>query len=190
MRKYRYIFIFIALLFSCKGNGQTPDPISTHAELNPDFVFSGDYGNLLTLEMASRITGFDASKAKKMNAMKGMVGETLRYYWENGREEVKEKSASNRKTVSCPRSDLVQLKWVDGEADMASFLDFIDLEANPELMEIDGVGQRAYWNVEKQYIEVYYNGVSFTLQVDISNDDNLDKEKTIELAKLIITEQF
>lgn len=190
MRKYRYIFIFIALLFSCKGNGQTPDPISTHAELNPDFVFSGDYGNLLTLEMASRITGFDASKANKMHTMKGMMGETLRYYWENGREEVKEKSASNRKTVSYPRSDLVQLKWVDGEADMASFLDFIDLEAHPELVKINGVGQRAYWNSEKQHLEVYYNGVSITLQVDISNDDSLDKEKTIELAKLIITEQF
>ncbi|WP_417370689.1 hypothetical protein [Gelidibacter japonicus] len=192
MKKYIYVSIFIALFFSCKGNGQTTEPISNNDSPNPDsnFVFSGDYDDLLTLEMASRITGFDASKAKKMHTMKGMMGETLRYYWENGREEVKEKSASNRKTVSYPRSDLVQLKWVDGEADMASFLDFIDLEAHPELLEINGLGQRAYWNPEKQHLEVYYNGVSFTLQVDISNDDNLDKEKTIELAKLIITEQF
>ncbi|HUH27307.1 hypothetical protein [Gelidibacter sp.] len=192
MIKHAYLFLVIALFFSCKGNGQTVDSVSINEELNPgnNFVFSGDYNDLLTLEMASRITGFDASKAKKMHTMKGMMGETLRYYWENGREEVKGKSASNRKTVSYPRSDLVQLKWVDGEADMESFLDFIDLEAHPELVEISSVGQRAYWNSEKQHLEVYYNGVSFTLQVDISNDGNLDKEKTIELAKLIITEQF
>lgn len=185
-----YVSIFIALLFSCKGNGQTSDPRLNNVEPNPDFVFSGDYDDLLTLEMASRITGFDSSKAQKMNTMKGMMGETLRYYWENGREEVKEKSASNRKRVSYPRSDLVQIKWVDGEADLESFLDFIDLEAHPELLKVRDVGERAYWNPEKQHLEVYYSGVSFTLQVDISNDDDLDKEKTIELAKLIITEQF
>ena len=154
------------------------------------FVFSGNYDDLLTLELASRITGFEPSKAKKMNPVKGMTGELLRYYWENGREKDKEATTPDRKNKKIECMDLVQIKWVDGEADMDSFLEFIDLEKHPELSKITGVGEAAYWNSKKQYLEVYYNGVSFTLQVDISNNDIPDKEKSIALAKLIIEERI
>lgn len=190
MKKCIYLSVFVSLLFSCKGNGQTTAPEITTPKPNSDFVFSGDYNDLLTLELASIITGFEASKAEKMHPMKGMLAETLRYYWENGREVVKEKSPSNRKRTVSTRSDIVQIKWVDGEADMESFLEFIDLEKYPDLTKVNGVGESAYWNPIKNLLEVYYNGVSFTLQVDISFDDNLDKEKTIALAKLIIEEQL
>jgi hypothetical protein len=84
----------------------------------------------------------------------------------------------------------VQIKWVDGEADMESYLEFVDLEQYPEKTKVNGVGEIAYWNPNKNELEVFYGGVSFTLQVDISNDDILDKEKTIALAKLIIEEQL
>ncbi len=119
-----------------------------------------------------------------------MTGEILRYNWENGREVVKEKSASNRKREIYSRTDLVQIKWLDGEADMESFLEFIDLEKHPDLTKVENVGENAYWNPDKNHLEVYYNGVSFTLQVDISNEDTLDKEKTIALARLIIEERI
>lgn len=197
MKKLLYIAVFALLLFSCRGNGQ-----SSHSIINQDNsedgvsdsdnqeVFSGDYNDLLTLELASRITGFEPSKARKTHALKGMTGEILRYNWENGREEIKEKSASNRKRKTYPRSDLVQIKWVDTEADLASFLEFIEPEEHPELLKITDVGDRAYWNSKKSYLQVYYNGVSFTLQVDISNDEVSDKEKTIALAKLIIAERI
>lgn len=197
MKKLLYIAVFALLLFSCRDNRQ-----SSHSIINQDNsedgvsdsdnqeVFSGDYNDLLTLELASRITGFEPSKARKTHALKGMTGEILRYNWENGREEVKEKSASNRKTKTYPRSDLVQIKWVDTEADLASFLEFIEPEEHPELLKITEVGDRAYWNSKKSYLQVYYNGVSFTLQVDISNDEVSDKEKTIGLAKLIIAERI
>jgi hypothetical protein len=190
MKKCIYLSLFVSLLFSCKGNGQTAAPEITTPKPSSDFVFSGDYNDLLTLELASIITGFEASKAEKMHTMKGMLAETLRYYWDNGREEVKEKSPTNRKRVVTSRSDLVQIKWVDGEADMDSFLEFVDLEKYPEKTKVNGVGESAYWNPVKDYLEVYYNGVSFTLQVDISDDDTIDKEKTIALAKLIIEEQL
>ena len=49
-------------------------------------MFSGDYDDLLTLEMALRISGFEPSKARKTHLLKGMTGEILRYNWENGRE--------------------------------------------------------------------------------------------------------
>ena len=148
------------VLLSCKGNGQSPEPAGKNDIPNPDstmptpdtnFVFSGDYNELLTLELASRITGFESSKAEKMHTMKGMLAETLRYYWENGREVVKEKSTANRKRETYPRSDIVQIKWVDGEADMDSFLEFIDLEKYPELYNVKDVGEAAYWNPTKNH---------------------------------------
>lgn len=197
MRKLLYISVFGLLLFSCKGNGQSTNAVAKHdnvkgvvSDSDNQEVFSGDYNDLLTLELASRITGFEPSKARKTHALKGMTGEILRYNWENGREEIKEKSASNRKRKTYPRSDLVQIKWVDTEADLASFLEFIEPEEHPELLKITDVGDRAYWNSKKSYLQVYYNGVSFTLQVDISNDEVSDKEKTIALAKLIIAERI
>ena len=192
MKTHSYLLVFFCLLFLCKVNGQPTDAVTQNdkSHLASSFVFSGDYNDLLTLGMASQITGFDSSKATKMHTMKGMLAETLRYYWENGREVVINKSPSKRKRVAYPRSDLVQIKWVDGEADMDSFLKFIDLEKHPELVKVTGVGESAYWNTKKNHLEVYYNGVSFTLQVDISNDDNLNKEKTIALAKQIVKEKI
>lgn len=157
---------------------------------NADFEFSEDYNNLLTLELASRITGFEPSKARKTHILEGMTGEILRYNWENGREEVKEKSASNRKRKVSLKTDIVQIKWVDFEADMDSFLDFIGLDNHPELSKINGVGESAYWNSKQNHLEVYAKGISFTVEVDISNDDNFDKEKTIALAKLIVEERI
>ena len=195
MKKILFLTICISL-FSCKGNGQPTDSAPNNDASNPEaivpipdnnFVFSGNYDDLLTLELASRITGFEPSKANKMHTMRGMLAETLRYYWENGRERDKENTTPDRKNSKIGCVDLVQIKWVDSEADMESFLEFIDLEKHPDLTK---VGENAYWNPDKNHLEVYYNGVSFTLQVDISNDDIPDKEKTIALAKLIIEERI
>ncbi len=165
---------------------------ATNDQRNPnvDLLLTDDYNDLLTLELASRITGFDASQARKTHILKGMTGEILRYNWENGREEIKEKSASNRKRKVSLKTDIVQIKYVDFEADMDSFLDFIGLEDHPELSKINGVGESAYWNSKQNHLEVYAKGISFTLEVDISDDDTFDKEKTIALAKLIVKERI
>ncbi len=197
MKKLLYTSVFVLLLFSCKGNGQNTNAL-TNNDSSEDVAtksenrvtFSGDYDDLLTLEMASQITGFDASKARKTHTLKGMYGENLRYNWENGRERNKETITPGMKitTISC--TDLAQIKWVDAEADMESFLDFIEPEEHEELSKINEVGESAYWNSKKNHLEVYSNGVSFTVQVDISNDDSIDKEKTISLAKLIIEERI
>ncbi len=199
MKKLLYISVFALLLFSCKGNGQiteaeakknNPNLETKLPNTDNNLIFSGDYNDLLTLELASRITGFEPSKAKKMNTMKGMQGEILRYYWDNGRVREKEKTTPIRKNTKIPSMDLVQIKWVDDEADMESFLDFIEPEEHPELSKISGVGESAYWNSKKNQLEVYHKGVSFTLEVDTSNNNTINKEKTIALAKLIITEKL
>lgn len=119
-----------------------------------------------------------------------MTGEILRYNWENGREVVKEKSPSNRKRVVSSRTDLVQISFVDFEADNESFSDFVRAETHPELTEIADIGEAAYWNSKKNYLEVYSNGISFRAKAEISNDDTINKEKTIELAQLIIKEKL
>jgi len=185
------LFLAICLsLFSCKDNVQANKSNVISQNTGNNILLSKDYEDLLTLEIASKITGFDPSKARKSNPMKGMMGEILKYSWENGREFVKEKSASNRKRVAYSRSDLVQISFVDFEADIDSFLDFVDPETHSEISKITGVGEAAYWNSKNNFIEVYFNEVSFRGKVEISNDDAINKEKTIELAKLIIKEKL
>ena len=44
--------------------------------------------------------------------------------------------------------------------------------------------------IQKNYLEVYCNGVSFKVMAAISNDENINKEKTIELERLIIKEKL
>lgn len=189
MKNFLILTVYI-LLFSCKGNGQNTNPLKSNdisdvaiSDTENQVVFSGDYNDLLTLKMASQITGLDISQVSKTHTMKGLLAETLRFYWENGREVIVEGSTFTS-------VDRVQLNWVDGEADMESFLSFIELKAHPELLNVAGVGESAYWNSKKIYLEVYYHGMSFRLEVDISNDENLDKEKTIALAKQIIEEKM
>ncbi len=64
------LFLAICLsLFSCKDNSQVnkSNVLSQNTESN--VVLSGDYEDLLTLEIASKITGFEPSKARKSNPM-------------------------------------------------------------------------------------------------------------------------
>ena len=192
MKRYHYLSICMLLFISCIGENKLNNLALENVTLESEkkVVLNEDYNELLTLEMAAKVTGFDPSKAKKLNSGKGMLSEILRYYWENGREVVKEKSASNRKRVTYPRTDFVQISFVDFEADRASFSDFISVETHPELSEIAALGEIFYWNSEKNYLEVYSNGVSFRAMADVSNAENINKEKTIELAQLIIKEKL
>ena len=56
--------------------------------------------------------------------------------------------------------------------------------------EIGGVGEAATWYANSNEIKVYYNGLLFSLVVDISDDPELNREKSIELAKMIIREKL
>lgn len=190
MKKYHYFTLCLLLFISCKGENKPNNIISDNSKSEKKVDLNEDYNELLTLEMAAKVTGFEASKARKTHTLKGMTGEILRYNWENGREFVKEKSPSNRKRVAYPRTDIVQISFVDFEADNNSFSDFVSTETHPELSKIANIGDAAYWNSNKNYLEVYYNGVSFRAKVEISNDDTINKEKTIELAQLIIKEKL
>jgi hypothetical protein len=185
------LFLAICLsLFSCKDTKQVNKSDTLSQNIENNVLLDMDYEDLLTLEIASKITGFEPSKARKSNPLKGMYSEVLKYSWENGREFVKEKSESNRKRVAYPRTDFVQISFVDFESDMETFLDFVDPEAHTEISKITGVGEAAFWNSKNNSIEVYHNNVSFRGKVEISNDDVVNKEKTIELAKLIIKEKL
>ena len=197
MKKQQYVSICMLMIISCKKNGQNTssfpnndDSEEVFSNSKNDATFSGEYADLLTSDMASRITGFEGSKIKKMHILKGMTGEILRYNWESGREIMKEKSISNRKRVTYSRSDHAQIGFVDFEADKDSFLDFVGVASHPELSKIEAIGEVAYWNSHESFLEVYSNGISFRVMVAISNNENRNKEKTIELARLIIEEQI
>lgn len=197
MKRLFYLSVFALFIFSFKGFGQSTSPVaksddSQNFGLDSEevVVFGRDYKDLLTLELATRITGFDSSKVKTMQPMKDQVTKFLRYYWENGRIKPEESMTPGRNATIRMVPDAVQMKWLDAEADMDSFLYFIGLDEHPELTKVDDVGEAAYWNSKKNYLQMYYNGVSFMLQIDMSNEDASNKEKTIALAKLIVEERF
>jgi len=81
------------LIISCKENGQNTQALTNNddseevvSNLENRLTFSGNYDDLLTLERASRITGFEPSKARKTHTLNGMTSEILRYNWKNGLE--------------------------------------------------------------------------------------------------------
>src|SRR5690606_21914535 len=58
----------------------------------------------------------------------------------------------------------------------------------PEL--ITGVGEAATWYPNYSELKVLYNGLTFALVVDISEDKSLNRSKSMELAKMIIEEKL
>lgn len=196
--------------------------------------FEGKLDELLTLEMASAVTGFEASKAIKEHGNKtdAVFGSTKKgprecsYLWNNGRTRTV-KSAD--KTMNVAWKDKVSIKSVsnttferfmrnygaqtDGEkqvaaeklrteaganqpegpkkgADAQMMEVGTDLIAGLKAEEIGGVGEAATWYANSNEIKVLYNGLIFALVVDISDDPDLNREKSIELAKMIITEKL
>lgn len=196
--------------------------------------FDGKLDELLTLEMASAVTGFDTSKAIKEHGNKtdAIFGSTKKgprecsYLWNNGRTRTV-KSAD--KTMNVAWKDKVSIKSVsnttlerfrrnygvltNGEKQVAADklrtvaganqpegpskgADAQMMEVGTDIVavlkaeEIGGVGDAATWYANSNEIKVLYNGLIFALVVDISDDPDLNREKSIELAKMIITEKL
>lgn len=59
--------------------------------------------------------------------------------------------------------------------------------SNLQAEEISGVGEAATWYEKSNELKVFYNGLTFALTVDISDDKSLNRNKSIELANLIIS---
>jgi hypothetical protein len=61
---------------------------------------------------------------------------------------------------------------------------------NLQAESISGVGETATWYLNTNELKVFYKGLIFSVVVDISDDKELNREKSIELAKRIITQKL
>ena len=231
------------LLFSCSAGGTkkeaanaNPSPLSSQKEartLNAD-DFAGKLDELLTLEMAAKVSGFEASKAIKEHEDKASAvfgGEKkppreCNYLWKNGR--IRAITAGGH-TINAPYKDKVGIKYVSNttlerfkqsygvltDEQKTAASKKLDEEAsknqpeqartetekkvaevgtgmikNLKAEEITGVGDAATWYPNFSELKVLYNGLTFALVTDISDDKNLNRNKSIELANMIIDEKL
>ena len=196
--------------------------------------FKKTLDELLTLEMAAKVSGFDASKAtkeyeNKTGAMFGDKNDPPRecnYFWDNGRtmdikvekgkmnipykDRVGIKSVSNtnledfkqRYSVITEEQKAIASKKLKEEANKNNS-EQKKTEAEKKMMdvgtgiinklqpeEINGVGDAATWYPNFNELKVLYRGLLFALEVDISDDKNINKENSMELAKMIIAEKL
>ncbi|MCO6497529.1 MAG: hypothetical protein J5I50_07690 [Chitinophagaceae bacterium] len=231
------------LLFSCNTENSKGDKPELNKEVssaskNTSGVdaadFKGRLDELLTLDMAAKVTGFDKAKATKdyENKTAGFMGDKdappreCNYLWKNGRtitltvggktvhpaydDKVGIHSVSNT-TLERFKRNYPVLSDEEKEAAAKEFEKQI-IENQPELTnteagrevtetgaglirnldpeEITGVGQAAVWYPKINELKVSYQGLTFALVMDISEDKNLNEEKCIELAKMIIDEKL
>ena len=244
MKQFIWLLAFPTLLLTtsgANGNGlkaeatarETIHPVAQKGPIKAT-DFEGKLDELLTLEMASAVTGFETAKAikehgNKTDAIFGSAKKAPRecsYLWNNGRTKVVE---AGGRTMNVAWKDKVSIKSVsnttlerfrrnygvltDEEKQLAADKLRAEAVANqtekskPETAgkvmevgtgliaglkaeEIGGVGEAATWYANSNEIKVYYNGLLFSLVVDISDDPELNREKSIELAKMIIREKL
>ena len=128
--------------------------------------------------MAAETAGFPAAAAKKEytpNAKRPQT-EVLSYSWDNGR---KRKAG----VIEVPAMDSVKFGWVR-KSNIAMMK---DQEADPAFKDImqveEGVGDYALWNSRDKQLIVLSGEKSFSLWVNISADDAVNKAKCLELGK-------
>lgn len=244
MKTLAFILITPTLLFlSCETKSSASDAtkaskaVSSAAEKARPIDaadFKGKLDELLTLEMAARVSGFDASKATKVHENKtaAMFGDKdaspreCNYLWKNGRIRT---ITVGGQTINGSYKDKVGIKLVSNttlerfkqsyrvltDEEKAAAGRKLEEEANknqPEQMktetgkkmmdvgtgiinnlqpeEMSGVGEAATWYPNFSELKVFYNGLSFALVVDISEDKSLNRKKAIELAEMIINERL
>ena len=56
--------------------------------------------------------------------------------------------------------------------------------------EIPGVGDYAVWNNKQKQLKVFYKGMEFEITAEVSSDEAVNKQKSIEAAKLIIQQKL
>jgi hypothetical protein len=192
--------------------------------------FTGRLDEMLTLEMASEISGFDAAKAEKEHENKASAifgGEKkppreCNYLWDNGRTRALTMGGN---TVNAPYKDKVSIHSVSNttlerfkrnygaltEEQKQAAAKKLEEEAgknnnsaagqnmtqvgtgmvqNLQAESISGVGETATWYLNTNELKVFYKGLIFSVVVDISDDKELNREKSIELAKRIITQKL
>jgi hypothetical protein len=56
--------------------------------------------------------------------------------------------------------------------------------------EVSSVGDYAVWNNKMKELKVFYKGLEFQIKAEFGNDESINRQKSIEAAKLIIKEKL
>ena len=219
------IFLFA---FTCSGDKK--ENLESKANQAIDEVvgnsadeFKGKLDQLLTLEMASEISGYASTEAQKdyNQVLKNPATHSVSYRWEKGRNQ-QIKNPINGKMMDVPADDFIQLSWVknttlkefkfnyhtptaeeltnadkamnekvnemqqQGKADASQ----AEMAKGLSFDEIKGVGDYAVWNNKHKELKVFYKGLEFQITAELSDDEKVNKQKSIETAKQIINQKL
>ncbi len=238
------VLSFFLLAFSCNGDKKESDS-SMENELNEVIDqkviladdFKGKLDELLTLEMASKISGYPSAEAKKSpdSEMEKKYNKiSISYSWQKT-NRTQQIEVMGRK-IEAPVNDEVALSWVENirledfkkkyhnftEAEIEASNQGIDQKTsemnsqgkatkeqtdmassiakkamkNFSVEEVKNVGDYAVFvnqkfaGVPTRELKVFYNGLSFTLLVNLSDDAQSNDTKAIQLAQLIINQKL
>lgn len=161
MKAFRFISLVLMSVFSITGA-----------------MAAGGLDQILSAEMAAEVAGFAAADAKKEYKpdAKRPQTEVLSYSWDNGRK----RTAGG---FEVPVSDSVKFGWVR----KSSLAMMKGQEEDPAFKDIftavDGVGDYALWNSRDKQLIVLSGEKSFSVWVNVSADDAVNKAKSLELGK-------
>lgn len=196
--------------------------------------FKGNLDELLTLEIASKASGFESKIAEK-DYLKGGAYESVKYKWKKTKRVRKIEFMKGR-FIDAPIDDMIELSWVqnttlekfkrdyhtltkaeieNAEKAMDKKLDEMESDGSVsedqskaasstvkssieslKVTEAKNVGDYAVFvdnkllGVATRSLKVFYRDLSFTINVDLSDDIAYNDKKAIEVARMIIDEKL
>lgn len=227
--KLSKLFIFAAAL-CLQGAFSVQAQDSGQAKSKADQLNS-QLDQVLTLELAAKISGFEPEQATKEyeNKAAQAFGKSdkppreCNYWWTNARTRT---TTIGTNTIESAYIDKVGLsrfssttlerfkrnysaltdaqkeaaakqlqeesaaQGAKSEADKKVGETGSQLIATHQAEELSGVGEAATWYPKTNELRVFYNGLTFAIAVDISDDNAVNKRKAIELAAIIIKEKL
>ena len=193
--------------------------------------WNGKLNELLTMEMAVKVTGYVASEGKEKynQVLKSPETHSVKYSWKKGRESTIQNPVTNSE-MTVPVDDSVELSWVRdttlekfkanyhtpteeelAQADAAMNNKLGEMESEGRVTadqsqmakgmassmaeglsfdDVSGVGDYAVWNNKDKELKVFVKGMEFQVRVDVGSDEAVNRQKSVEVAQMIIGEKL
>lgn len=239
MKTVQHILLLSLFLFafSCKNEGsstvmeQEVNNAVEQAIGKTSDEYNGKLDELLTLEIASEVTGYAPDEARKdyNKIFKDPATHSVSYEWDKGRMKKVNNPITN-KEMNKPINDFVKIAWVRNttldkfkfdyhtptaeeikkaneamdkklnemvgegkatkeQADLSKEM-ANGLMSGQSYTEVSNVGDYATWNNKYKHLKVFYRGLEFEITVEVSDDESVNKQKSIEVAKQIIKQKL
>ncbi len=141
---------------------------------------------LLSEDMISQV--FLNSENADVDESYGMILEYgyLEYSWINNR---KKSIKLLDKQVMITQNDLISISGIR-KTNHFDFLDRYSFVENRDrdfsFKRIDAVGEVSIWNTKENKLYVYLGELQFIIRVDVANENEINENKSIEIANMII----